>query len=135
MAIVALRFDKDQTAQSYPWGGFVFLSRAGKPVPIARHAASTVSVVVSCSIIDVWPRRSANRCRAGSAKAKKRLGLINSGLGCGDTQSPIPTFADGGHMKWRVDPEAKQHDNLGAQRSHSIPNLSASDPSIEIDQA
>jgi hypothetical protein len=39
------------------------------------------------------------------------------------TMSVRPTFADGGHLKWRVRSEAKQHDNPGAQRSHSIPHL------------
>src|SRR6266852_5722023 len=34
-----------------------------------------------------------------------------------------PTFADGGHLKWRVRSEAKRHDNPGIQRSHSIPHL------------
>jgi hypothetical protein len=34
-----------------------------------------------------------------------------------------PTFADGGHLKWRVRSEAKRHDNPGAQISHSMPHL------------
>src|ERR1700730_881390 len=29
----------------------------------------------------------------------------------------------GGRLKWRVRSEPKQHDNPGAQRSHSIPHL------------
>jgi hypothetical protein len=43
-------------------------------------------------------------CQAGFRKSEE---ATNSGLGCGDTQPPIPTFADSGHLKW--------HDNPGAQ--------------------